>query len=47
MRCLKWDADEVSILLELERLKLGGMVLSGECGCSGSKELTDNERKKG
>ena len=46
-RCLQWDADEVSILLELECSMLGRMVLSGGCGGDGSRGPTDSERKKG
>ena len=47
MMCLKWDADEVSILLELEPSMLGRMMLSrGRVG-GGSREPTDSERKRG
>ena len=45
--CLQLDADEVSILLELECSMLGRMVLSGGCGGDGSRGPTDSERKKG
>ena len=46
MRCLQWDADEVSILLELEPSMLGRMMLSRGRVDGGSREPTDRERKR-
>ena len=46
MRCLQWDADEVSILLELEPSMLGRMMLRRGRVDGGSREPTDSERKR-